>query len=220
MEITLPAPVDTVWQAFRDPTVIRRWFGWDYEGLDDEIRVVFFDETDADEAGRTLQIGGHLFSLDDRGSETVVRVDTGSEASYDEIDEGWLSFLQQLRFVLARHPHDTRRSVYRNGETRSSRSLPAVELLGLGGVGDGGPYSVTTAVGDLLSGDVWFRSLRQLGLTVDQWGDGLLLVAQSPAVPGAASMSLCTYGLDTAVFTDLESRWTAWWDGHFTSGDG
>ena len=219
MEITLPAPVDTVWQAFRNPTIIRRWFGWDYEGLDEEIRVIFYDETVADEAGRTLQIGGHRFSLDDRGIETVVRVDAGSEATYDEIEEGWLSFLQQLRFVLARHPHDTRRSIYRNGETRSSPPAPAVELLGLDGIGDRGRYSVTTAVGDHLSGDVWFRSLRQLGLTVDQWGDGLLLVAQSPAGPGAASMFLCTYGRDLAVLTDLESRWATWWDGHFESGN-
>ena len=97
--------------------------------------------------------------------------------------------------------------------------MPALELLGLGGVGDRGRYPVTTAVGDVLAGDVWFRSLRQLGLTVDHWGDGLLLVTQSPSVPGAASMFLCTSGLDQAVFTDLESRWTAWWDGHFKSGD-
>ncbi|MDQ3642392.1 MAG: hypothetical protein M3450_13240, partial [Actinomycetota bacterium] len=160
-----------------------------------------------------------LFTLDDQGTETVVRVDTGSEATYDEIAEGWLSFLQQLRFLLARHPDDTRRSIYRNGETVRSRPVPAVELLGLGGVGDRGRYSVTTAVGDVLSGDVWFRSLRQLGLTVDQWGDGLLLVAQSPSVPGAASMSLCTYGLDPAAFADLESRWAAWWDDRFRTGD-
>ena len=38
MEITLPAPMDTVWTAFRDPAAIRRWFGWDYDGLDDAKR--------------------------------------------------------------------------------------------------------------------------------------------------------------------------------------
>jgi hypothetical protein len=99
--------------------------------------------------------------------------------------------------------------------------LPVAELLGLGGL-DEGRYTVTTPVGDVLSGEVWFRSARQLGVTVDEWGDGLLLVAQSPSVrppDGAASMFLCTYGLDPAEVAELESRWSAWWDGHFESGE-
>ena len=70
----------------------------------------------------------------------------------------------------------------------------------------------------MLSGEVLFRSDLQLGLTVDEWGDGLLLIAQSPSVPGAASMLLCTYGVDVAFMADLESRWSAWWDDHFRSG--
>ena len=74
----MPAPVDTVWTAFRDPAVIRRWFGWDYDGLDDEIRAVFFDETVASEADRTLRIGGHLFALNDHGPQTWAP--TGNEA--------------------------------------------------------------------------------------------------------------------------------------------
>ena len=232
IEITLPAPIDVVWQAFRDPAVIRRWFGWDYDGLEDEIRSVFVDETVASEPDRTLHIGGHLLALADQGAQTVVRVtraapvdasaDTDWDAFYDDIEEGWISFLQQLRFVLARHPEEARRTIYRNGETLGSPPAPAAELLGLDGLGDHGRYTVGTAVGDVLTGDVWFRSERQLGLTVDDWGDGLLLVTQSPSVRppnGAAAMFLCTYGLDPAVFTDLESRWSAWWDDHFKSGE-
>ncbi len=218
----MPAPVDTVWTAFRDPAVIRRWFGWDYDGLDDEIRVVFFDETVASEADRTLRIGGHLFALHDHGPQTVVRVartgDTESDAFYDDVEEGWLSFLQQLRFVLARHPDQSRRSMYRNGEALASPPLPADRLLGLDAIGDDGRYTVKTAVGDILSGEVWFRSDLQLGLTVDQWGDGLLLVSQSPSVRpphGAASIFLCAYGADAAFLADLESRWSGWWDDHF-----
>lgn len=226
MEITLPAPVDTVWTAFRDPTVIRRWFGWDYDGLDDEIRVVFFDETVADETAHTLQIGGHVLSLHDQGTETVVRVvrtpGTASDAFIDEVEEGWLSFLQQLRFVLARHQDGTRRTLYLGGETVGEPPAPAADLLGLGSVGSGGRYRATTSVGDVLTGEVWFRSDRQLGLTVDEWGDGWLLVAQSPTLRppyGAASLALWTYGLDPAVATDLESRWSAWWAEHFRGGD-
>ncbi len=232
IEITLPAPVREVWQAFRDPALIRRWFGWDYDGLEDEIRMIFVDGTVASEADRTLHIGGHLFVLDDQGPQTVVRVTRAApvdpndgmdwDAFHDDVDEGWLSFLQQLRFVLARHPDEVRTTIYRNGETLGSPPLPAAELLGLDGVGDAGRYTVITAVGDVLSGEVWFRSERQLGLTVDEWGDGLLLVAQSPSLRpphGAASVFLCTYGLEPAALADLESRWSAWWGGHFKSGD-
>ena len=234
IEITLPAPVEAVWEAFRDPEVTRRWFGWDYDGLDDEIRCIFVDETVASEADHTLHIGGHLFALEDRGQQTVVRVtraapvdarvDTDWAAFYDDIEEGWISFLQQLRFVLARHPDETRRTVYRNGETLGEPPSAAVDLLGLRAVADaasGERYTATTTVGDVLTGEVWFRSDRQLGLTVDDWGDGLLLVARSPSVRppyGAASVFLCTYGLDDAVLADLESRWSAWWDDHFKSG--
>jgi hypothetical protein len=228
IEITLPAPVEAVWEAFREPAVIRRWFGWDYEGLEDEIKMIFVDGTVASEAERTLHIGGHLFALGAQGSQTTVRVtrsapvdpDDGMDwdAYYDDVDEGWISFLQQLRFVLARHPGDTRRTVYLNGEALGTEPTAAAELLGLGHVGSSGPYSATTAVGDVLTGEVWFRSERQLGLTVDDWGDGLLLLTQSPSVRpphGAAAVFLCTYGLDPGAATELEERWSRWWAAHY-----
>ena len=232
IEITLPAPVETVWGAFRDPAVIRRWFGWDYDGLEDEIRMIFVDGTVASEADRTLHIGGHLFTLDGQGPQTVVRVTRAApvdpsdgmdwDAYYDDVDEGWISFLQQLRFVLARHPDATRRTVYRNGEALATEPRAATDLLGLDPVGSSGPYSATTTVGDVLTGEVWFRTERQLGLTVDGWGDGLLLITQSPSVNppyGAAAMFLCTYGLDEDAVAELEERWGRWWDGHYKSGE-
>ena len=43
--ITLPAPVETVWDAFRDFEQVREWHGWETEGgegsLDDEIRLIY-----------------------------------------------------------------------------------------------------------------------------------------------------------------------------------
>jgi hypothetical protein len=37
IEVALPVPVDEVWAHLREPALIRRWFGWDYDGLEREI---------------------------------------------------------------------------------------------------------------------------------------------------------------------------------------
>jgi uncharacterized protein YndB with AHSA1/START domain len=48
-EVEVAAPADAVWRALREPAEIRRWFGWDYEGLDEEIRQIFVDGAKADD---------------------------------------------------------------------------------------------------------------------------------------------------------------------------
>ncbi len=132
IRITLPATTQTVWTAFRDPTQIRQWFGWQYDSLDEEIRQVFSDGTVADEQEHTLHVGGHLFTLEAVGTQTVVTVtrvaplatDGGMDWDryYDEIDEGWRSFLEQLRFALAHHWGSARGDLLpqRRGRARSA----------------------------------------------------------------------------------------------------
>ena len=41
IEITVPAPVDVVWRALREPDIVRRWFGWEYDGLTAEVQHIF-----------------------------------------------------------------------------------------------------------------------------------------------------------------------------------
>ena len=56
---------------------------------------------------------------------------------------------------------------------------------------------------------MWFRSAHQLGLTVDGWGPGLLVMADAPNGGGlAASATLTTYG---PIDGDREARWTGVW---------
>ena len=43
VEVTVDAPRDTVWRALTEPEQIRHWFGWDYDGLEDEIRLIFVE---------------------------------------------------------------------------------------------------------------------------------------------------------------------------------
>jgi uncharacterized protein YndB with AHSA1/START domain len=116
-EVEVAAPAGTVWRALREPAEIRRWFGWDYEGLDEEIRQIFVDGAKADDAGRVLDFGeGGAIALEERGDRTVVRVTRAAPTGvYDEINEGWMTFVQQLRFYLERHA----------GQDRVTEHVPA-----------------------------------------------------------------------------------------------
>jgi uncharacterized protein YndB with AHSA1/START domain len=111
VEVVVTAPADVVWRALREPSEIRRWFGWEYDGLDAEIEYIFRQEAKADDAARVLDGGeGGVISLEERGEQTVVRVTRVGQAGYDEINEGWLTFFQQLRFYLERHAGQERRT--------------------------------------------------------------------------------------------------------------
>ena len=115
------------------------WFGWEYEGLAEEIEMIFDEELEAWKEGGTLHIGGHLFTLDDHDTETVVRVTRAApiggsvdwDLYYDDIEEGWTTFLHQLRFALARHPGHTRRTVHLSGFRTGPGAKTTVARLGL-----------------------------------------------------------------------------------------
>jgi hypothetical protein len=204
VEVTIAAPFAAVWNALRDPDEIRRWHGWEYDadgGLDAEIEVIYHQDVTADEAAGTLTIGdGSRFELEDRGHETLVRVTMPEPARswdehYDDIREGWASFVHQLKFALEEHP----------GEERRTLQLGGRDDLGLEAGAPGEPYAGTTAWGERLAGRVLFRTAHQLGLTVDAYGRGLAIVHSKPDGGGMAIVT--TYGLDDATFAALERRW-------------
>jgi hypothetical protein len=112
-EVVIAASADAVWRALREPSEIRRWFGWDYDGLDDEIQFIFLGEATADADERVLDMGvGGAIALEDRGDATAVRVTRATGEGYDDVNEGWITFVQQLRFYLERHPGRERRTVH------------------------------------------------------------------------------------------------------------
>jgi hypothetical protein len=112
VELEIAAPVDAVWRALRDAAEIKRWFGWEYDGLDEEIEFIFSKASTADDDAHVLDGGpGGTISLEARGDRTVVRVTRPAlDGGYDEVNEGWLTFMQQLRFYLERHPGQERRT--------------------------------------------------------------------------------------------------------------
>jgi hypothetical protein len=226
--VVLPLPVRECWPYFRDPALIREWHGWEYDGLDAEIAEIYADRARISEDHRTINLGTHLFNFTEDDGLTRLEVhraplteETEEWAPYvADIDEGWTSFVQQLRFKLERHRDDNRQTLFYGGTPKDPTVSP-VQGAGLGEIGTeqvGDTYVATVGPGDALTGTVWFRSEHQVGVTVDGWGDGLLVVADGPAggppyTKGEAILT--TYGLDDDQRADLTARWTGWWSAHY-----
>lgn len=230
LEVMLEAPADEAWRALKDPSLIREWFGYygaDYSSwgmeelqtLDDEIKAIFEKGAVYDEERlRISWEGGDEFVLTPQGDGSqlevfMVRPAPQSEMDwkkvYDPICEGWISFVQQLRFFLNRHRNDERSTIFLTG-----LSAPDVyanlELLDLAAVDEGSSYRLRTGIGDFLSGEVWYKTHYQIGLTVDGFRDGLLIVAATPPTEdlpdGGAELIITTF-LDDNSFGELQHRW-------------
>lgn len=225
VEVTVPAPADEVWAALRHPQQIRNWFGWDADGLKDEIDFIFVTHAEADEARGTVTFVGvnDRYEVEARGETSLVRVVRSAPASewtdvFDGMIEGWISFTQQLAFAFARHPGQTRRTIFFSGPPREDQL--GRSLLGLDAApAPDEPWSMPLGPDADASGQVWFVARHQIGVTVDAWGDGLLVVLDQPGNEkeprGTTMLTLTTYGLSDAAFADLENRWKAWWDERF-----
>jgi uncharacterized protein YndB with AHSA1/START domain len=112
--LTLPADADEVWRHLREPELIRRWFGWEYDGLDDEIDLIFHQ--DATATGHELRWpDGDRIELAPQGSRTVIRIQRERKGGHDQIAEGWISFAHQLRFALEHHPGEPRTTLRLSG---------------------------------------------------------------------------------------------------------
>ena len=227
LEVTVAAPVDTVWQALRDPVQLRRWHGWDDESLDAEIQVIYLNDAVVEDPPYRLYIGTDTFDLAETPDGVRVRLTRAPrggnpewDAYYDDITEGWTSFLQQLKYALERHPGEDRVTHYRSGAPLSpGRIEDRLGLTDVAGQPVGRSYKATLPGGTSIGGTVFFRTERQLGLTVDSWGDGLLVVGEAvpaPYRPGPSSMAiLTTYGLPPAELDSLRAEWDRWWDSEF-----
>jgi len=229
VETTIAAPIESVWRALRDPALIRLWFGWDSESLIEEIDFIFAKSGMEGVPGRRLDFGewegaADSFVLTEAGAGTTLTVlRTGkaiTPAAYDEVVEGWISFVAQLRLMLEQHA-DPRRTLYLSGNARPNAGALS-DALGLAQLSDaplGMGYTANLAPGESVSGKIWHRSTFQIGLTVRQWGDGLLIVANRPVAEsrpaGGGYLILSTYGLGDTEFADLEKRWRDWWSQSF-----
>ncbi|MBX9802894.1 MAG: hypothetical protein K2Y04_09035 [Caulobacteraceae bacterium] len=225
VEVTVPAPADAVWAALRDPEKIKDWFGWDADSLKDEIDFIFVTHAEADDARRVVTFVGvnDRYEVEARGETSLVRVVRSAPAGewsdvFDGMIEGWISFTWQLAFAFARHPGQSRRTIFFSGPPRGER--PARALLGLDSApASGEAWSMPLGPDTGARGEVWFHARHQTGVTVDAWGDGLLVVVDQPPTEkhprGTTMLTLTTYGLPDSAFAGLQTLWQGWWDHHF-----
>ena len=189
-ELTLPAQPDHVWRHLREPALISRWFGWDYEGLGHEIDVIFLQEARVDDRAHVLEWGDGIheadrIELEDLGVETRLRITRGAPPEgYDDLGEGWITFAHQLRFAIERGGRAERRTLHLTapaaapGAAALAAELPAAP---------------------------WYRAEHQTGVVTR---DGLLAVWEKPPA-GSAAMTLTSFG-----GTPDEDAWRAWWAEH------
>ena len=232
VDITIAAPLDVVWAALRDPEQIANWFGWDAPSLAEEIKFIFIYGAEADEASGVVQFGewegsSDAIELTREGDGTRLRLVRSGGAPidwtgvYEDISQGWVNFFEQLRLALELHPEQKRRTVYLSGPALEGVGEPSAELhLGeAASLERGEAYAAQLPTGDSASGIVWYQTHFQTALTVEQWGNGLLVVTDmgsSPKRPhGGGSVLLTSYGLSDDAFADLEQRWTAWWTARY-----
>jgi hypothetical protein len=235
VEVTIPASVDEVWRALREPEQIRHWFGWEADSLAEEIEYIFVTHAQGDDAEHVIRFDdmSDRFEVEDQGGgKTRLRIvrampaDADWEDVYEEMTEGWIAFVEQLRLALARHPGEARRTLYMSGGASAEGAPKLSEAVGVAGLRekkDGAGYRAE-AVGETLEGEVWHRSPHQLGLSVNGWGDGLLIVTDKPVNDkrpnGGGSLILTTYGLSDDEFGALETRWRGWWSARYNSTGG
>lgn len=229
VEVTIAAPADEVWAAIRDPAKITNWFGWETDSLAEEIDYIFAKHVRPDEDARILWFEGvpDRFEVEARGETSILRVVRAVPAGeswdgiYEDMIEGWISFVQQLRLAMEQHDLGERRTLYFNGNAREGGSGP-IAALGLSdfrATADGQPFTAALPTGDTIAGEAWHRTPWQIGLTVPQWGNGLLIVTdksvKDTAPHGRGMVILTCYGLSPGAFADLEARWRNWWSAHY-----
>ncbi|MEV0947888.1 hypothetical protein [Rhodococcus sp. NPDC049939] len=225
IEVSVVAAPFVVWPALRNPSLIRRWYSWNHEGLEDEIRQIFLDGVTSEDAdARILHLAsGDRFSLHEHEGTTLVRINRAPRGSdpvaadrYDDITQAWATFLQFLKFGIEWHGLADRRTMLLRGSVAEDSS--ARQLLGLDEIADmktGDRFRIVASTGDLLSGVVFFDNDHQTVVTVEDLGPGLLAFGEQRACPtrpgSGVQILLGAYGLDDEEWAELEERWAGWW---------
>jgi hypothetical protein len=225
LSVVINADAPQVWTMLREPAKVAQWHGWEADELADEIDGIYFSANVVEAPDHTSLTtnGGDVFDLKPVSTGTLVSVtraalDHNSEwAAWDEdITQGWLTFLQQLRFALEHHPHGKRHTMYFEFPGTPDSEI---EKLGLSDVpAPGEAYKLTLSTGEEITGKVWFRSNHQVGLTVHGYaehGDGLLIVADQPVIEGVrpqggAMVIASTFDLGAQKLESIQSLWDSW----------
>ena len=203
VEVVIRAPREVVWRALTDPAEIARWFGWEYESLTEEIKMIFQDGVTQQPPERLLLSWEQTIELVADGPDvTIVRiVKPGPLATaswddlYDEMVRGWHGFLVQLRHYLERHPGEDRRTLWLDGTAS--------------------PTAVLAALDADTPGETWVQTRYQRVTAVEAFGGGLVAVLSSEPLdsdaPCKVQVTVTTHGLDDGQFAKLREQTSARW---------
>lgn len=228
IEVTIAAPADEVWKSLRNPERVAQWFGWEYDSLAGEIEHIFFSHATADDDKKILAFGlGDQIEVEPKGDGCVLRIvrpaptaDHDWDDIFEDMTQGWIAFLLQLWFAVEHHAKDKRRTLFLSGSPLAANGKLARAALGLPATGAvGSAYAVTAPMGDALAGKIWHRGKHQLAVTVDGFGDGLVIAmdrAPDDKYPnGHSQLIITTYGLSDQKYAELVARWGTWWTERF-----
>lgn len=203
VEVVIRAPREAVWRALTDPDEIARWFGWDYEGLPDEIKMIFVDGVTQEPPTRLMLGWEQTIELVADGPDvTIVRIvkpgplaDASWDELYDEMVRGWHGFLLQLRHYLERHEGESRRTLWLNGTAS--------------------PMAVLATIDADMPGETWVELRYQRVTAVQAFGGGLITVLSSVPLSseqsGTVQVTITTHGLDDAQFAALREHLAGRW---------
>ena len=194
VEISVAVGRDEVWDTVTQPPVIRQWFGWDYDGLDSEIKHIFVDQATFLAPERMGWADGSYLEVVGDDKRSTVRAVRGEPPArhperYDPIEEGWKTFLVQLRHLLEESPTGLRRTLHLTGTAPGRRAL------------------------ELATGD-WTRVGTRVAWIVNADRSLVVVSAQRPLDnPDADRIEVIvsTFGVDKATFATYRSTWSERW---------
>lgn len=232
ISVDVPVDFETAWAHVRDPGLIRRWWGWDHEGLDHDIERTFLREATVQRPDPQLPVAWLHWHNNDRlevrgglsrrhSTVLVRRPDHLLLASYDgvrdEVDEQWITWLHQLRFALTEHFGQERRSFAVHGLAgeRQDRILYQAGLYGARGTPVGGAVEIRRPDGSIAGGRLEYSTPHQFGVRLRGHGDSLLVVQLLPPASrpprGSVNVFWSVWGLEGSDLAAAEDRWASWW---------
>lgn len=187
-DIDLPLPADQVWPHLREPERLRRWHGWHYEDFEAELESVYAMHATVEVPGRVLVLGGHRVTLDDVEGGARLRLSRAAapDKSTVVIEQGWITFFEQLRYVLTVHPGGARHTFMMEG-TQPGAGFPW-------------PH------------EEWARSERQVAVVVPGWGQVLVTLVR-PDAHGGGQLVVTGYGRTDEQAQAQHADLVRWWSG-------
>ncbi|MET0811156.1 MAG: SRPBCC domain-containing protein [Thermoleophilaceae bacterium] len=200
VEVAVDAPRGAVWRALSERDELRRWFGWDYEGLSEEIDFIFFEHATRHAPDRIEfedGAGGRRIELvADGPRRTLLRATKPAEGAapagdelYDGEREGWRAFFGQLDHYLANHDGEERRTISMTGEAAPGAALALLE-------GRAVRASSFVALADLAA-----EGFAAVEARADL----------DSSEPAQIRFTISAYGLDDQAFEALRARWAERW---------